>query len=149
MRRGSCVGIALLALGLFATPLLGQSTGGGAPPGGREISRLKQNYPNPFNPETHIPFVLTEEDLQRDGSAVVSIRIFNVLQQLVAVPVALEHPDGNRALVDGLRYSAPGEKVAYWDGRDKNGREVASGVYYYMLVINGQRAGLLKMLVLK
>lgn len=149
MRRGSCVGIALLALGLFATPLLGQ-TGGGAPPGQRESgSRLKQNYPNPFNPETRIPFILTEEDFQNDGTAVVSIRIFNVLQQLVAVPVALEHPEGNQAVLDGLRYHTPGEKVAYWNGRDKNGREVASGLYYYMLVINGKKAGLLKMVVLK
>lgn len=149
MRRGSCVGIVLLAIGLFATPGLAQSTGGTGPPGDREVGRLKQNYPNPFNPETTIPFELPDELFEGGKSVVVSLRIYNVLQQLVAVPVAKNHPEGNGALIESLRYDSPGAKEAHWNGHDRNGRQVASGVYYYMLIINGQKSDVRKMVVLK
>ena len=139
MRRIHCVGVILLALGILSVPLHGQDAGGGAPPGGRERGfRLEQNYPNPFNPSTRIPFVL-EETMFKDGRpVVVSIRIFNLLQQLVAVPTALNHPLGNGVPVLDLAYDTPGRKEAYWDGRDRNGREVASGVYYLPLGVNDQ-----------
>jgi hypothetical protein len=32
----------------------------------------------------------------------------------------------------------PGAKSAYWDGLDDSGQTVASGVYLYRLVVNGQ-----------
>jgi hypothetical protein len=150
MRRGSSVGvILLLALGLFAFPLHAQSSDGNAP-GSRERGfRLGQNYPNPFNPETFIPFELSSE-LFQDGAPVrVTIRIYNVLQQLVAVPVALNHPYGNSMPVDNLEYAGEGQYVAWWDGYDRTGRKAASGVYYLQLVINGQGSALRKMLVTK
>ncbi len=109
-------------------------------PGGEPESgfTLGQNYPNPFNPETRIPFDLHEGLFSDGGTAVVSIRIYNVLTQLVASPTALNHPRGQAPLVD-LEYASPGRYEGYWDGRDQFGREVASGVYFVQLTVNGAR----------
>ncbi|CAN5502273.1 hypothetical protein BH24GEM3_BH24GEM3_00480 [soil metagenome] len=100
--------------------------------------RLDQNYPNPVNRETWIPFIL-EESLFEDGNpGIVTIRIVNVLRQLVAIPVAEDHPEGARVPVLELPFRTPGRKTAYWDGKDTAGRRVPSGVYYCQLVVNGQ-----------
>ena len=101
--------------------------------------RLRQNYPNPFNPETRIPFELLEGLFSDGGTAVVSIRILNVLQQFVATPTAINHPSGQAPLVD-LQYMTPGQYEAYWDGRDQSGREVASGIYFVVVTVNGATA---------
>jgi hypothetical protein len=103
---------------------------------------LLQNYPNPFNPATTIPFRLSEE-LFRDGRRpVVSLRIYNVLAQLVAVPSLQQ--SGQRLENLELDCQSPRdgfcEFSAYWDGHwDGTTREAASGVYVYQLVVNGQR----------
>lgn len=140
MRRFSSVGvILLLALGILSVPLYGQDAGGGPPPGGRERGfRLEQNYPNPFNPSTRIPFYLDAGMFEEGVPVVVSIRIYNVLQQLVAIPTALNHPEGSGVPVDQLVYTVAGAQEAFWDGRDRNGREVASGIYYLQLIVNGE-----------
>ncbi|MDP3772889.1 MAG: hypothetical protein Q8Q85_01325, partial [Gemmatimonadales bacterium] len=52
----------------------------------RNQVELLQNYPNPFNPATTIPFRLSESLFRSGRGPVVSIRIYNVLAQLVAVP---------------------------------------------------------------
>ena len=100
--------------------------------------RLEQNYPNPANPETYIPFYLEEGLFQNGDTRVVSIRIVNILRQLVAIPKAVGLPRGRDVPVNNLRYTEPGRKVAYWDGRDLRGRRVPSGVYYCELVVDGQ-----------
>jgi hypothetical protein len=110
--------------------------------------QLGQNYPNPFNPETTIPFVLGE-DLFVNGSAVVSIRIFNILTQLVAHPIALGHPSGQGVEIDRLEYAQPGRYEAFWDGNDLQGRQVASGIYLMQLTVNGLKPLTRKMYVLK
>ena len=97
---------------------------------------LGQNYPNPFNPETRIPFELLEGLFTDGGTAIVSVRIYNVLQQFVASPIALSHPRGQAPLVE-LEYVTPGRYEAYWDGLDQFGREVASGIYFVVLTVNG------------
>jgi hypothetical protein len=79
---------------------------------------LMQNYPNPFNPETWIPYQLT-------GPADVSISIYNVNGQMV------------RQLDLGSKL--PGHytdksRAAYWDGKNKAGEEIASGLYFYSIV---------------
>ena len=99
---------------------------------------LGQNYPNPFNPETRIPFELHEGLFSDGGTAVVSIHIFDVLTQFVANPTALNHTSGQAPLVD-LEYSSPGRYEAYWDGRNQFGREVASGIYFVQMTVNGAR----------
>lgn len=97
---------------------------------------LGQNYPNPFNPETRIPFDLNEVLFTDGRTAVVSVRIYNVLQQFVSSPIALSHPSGQASLVD-LEYGSPGRYEAYWNGLDQSGREVASGIYFVQLTVNG------------
>jgi hypothetical protein len=80
--------------------------------------------------------------------AVVTLRIFNVLQQFVASPKALNHSQGSVA-VENLEYDSPGLKEAFWDATDRQGRKVASGIYYQQLIVNGERRGLKKMVVTK
>lgn len=140
MRRGECVGlICFLALGLSPVPVQGQNVRSGGPPAGQEPSfQLEQNYPNPFNPSTRIPFYLGELLFEGGNPVAVSVRIYNVLQQLVAIPVALNHEEGSGVPVDALVYGTPGRKEAYWDGLDRDGRKVASGIYYVQLVVNGE-----------
>jgi hypothetical protein len=107
------------------------------PPSGGNGFDLEQNYPNPFNPETTIPFVLGEELFAAGGRVAVSMRIFNLLGQPVASPVALRHPAGP-VQIQGLEYTQPGRHEGYWDGTDQSGRQVASGIYFIQLTVNGQ-----------
>jgi hypothetical protein len=136
MRRTLGVVLSVLLLLFGASALSAQSTGD--PPAGQASGfQLEQNYPNPFNPETKIPFVLTE-DLFVDGRpVVVSLRIFNLLQQVVAIPSALGHPSGEGVPVRQLEYFMPGRYEAFWDGTDSSGRQVASGIYFMQLTVNG------------
>jgi len=99
--------------------------------------QLEQNYPNPFNPETTIRFVLGDA-LFADGRPVmVTVRIFNLLGQPVAYPVALSHPAGAGVETRSLEYAQPGRYEAFWDGTDQSGRQVSSGIYFVQLTVNG------------
>jgi len=137
MRRILSVFLLSVLLGL-APGISAQVPPGDARPTGEQESgfTLGQNYPNPFNPETRIPFDLLEVLFSDGGTAVVFVRIYNVLQQFVATPTALSHPSGQAPLVD-LEYVTPGRYEAYWDGLDQSGREVASGIYFVRLTVNG------------
>lgn len=129
--------VLLLLIGTSAAGLHAQEGGGDASSGQANGFQLQQNYPNPFNPETTIPFVLGE-DLFVDGRpARVSLRILNLLQQVVAHPVALGHPSGEGVELDGLEYTQPGRYEAFWDGLDRSGQQVASGIYFMQLTVNG------------
>ena len=78
---------------------------------------LYPNYPNPFNPETWIPFQLPQ-------SAQVIINIYN------AAGVSI------RQLNLGVRSAGSyltKDQAAYWDGKNKKGENLPSGVYYYQL----------------
>jgi hypothetical protein len=97
---------------------------------------LEQNYPNPVNPETFIPFRLEESLFRNADTAVVTLRIHNILRQVVAIPEALDHPSGRRVRLINTVFTEPGRTIAYWDGKDAAGRRVPSGVYYYELVVN-------------
>jgi hypothetical protein len=143
---GVCV-VLLLALGLFASPALAQQRGTGRQD---RPSGLRQNYPNPMNPETNIPFELGPELFEGGKQALVTVRIYSVLRQLVAIPVARSHPLGGAPPIQRLEYSMPGSYEAYWDGLNRDGRKVASGIYFVLLEVNGRRYGeLLKMTVAK
>ncbi len=73
---------------------------------------LFQNYPNPFNPETEIRFQLPQ-------ASRVELHIYNALGQKI------------RTLADGQLQA--GQHKFRWDGRDKRGQGVATGVYFYRL----------------
>jgi hypothetical protein len=139
MRRLIFIGVcSLVLLAIPPQTAAAQDTGSDAP-ATESGFELQQNYPNPFNPSTRIPFTL-RPSLFEDGQPVrVTMRIFNVLQQLVAFPTAVNHPMGNGSPVNELVYETPGQKEAFWDGRDTNGRQVASGVYYLQVIVKGKR----------
>ncbi len=138
MRR-MAVGVSLVFLlfGLSASLSAQEVPPGGSTGEPTSGFQLEQNYPNPFNPETKIPFVLQEDLFAQGRPVVVSIRIYNLLSQVVAVPTALRHPMGEGVPVMNLEYPRPGRWEAYWDGRDQNGRQVASGIYFMQLTVNG------------
>lgn len=73
---------------------------------------LAQNYPNPFNDGTRIRFTLS-------AAVPVTLEIYDIRAMKIAT------------LVEAT-YSA-GEHVVQWDGRDSEGRPVASGIYLYRL----------------
>ncbi|KAA3613894.1 MAG: T9SS C-terminal target domain-containing protein [Calditrichaeota bacterium] len=75
---------------------------------------LQQNYPNPFNPQTHIEYAIPV-----DKNVQTSLKIYNVQGQLV------------RVLVDERQDA--GVYNVRWDGRDKSGRILPSGLYLYEL----------------
>jgi hypothetical protein len=147
MRRAPAVLLWLLVIyGSLSPPLLhGQQTG--EPPPSRGFW-LEQNAPNPVTDETWIPFYLEESLFENGETRLVTIQIFNVLNQLVAVPRAPDHPRGKDLPVVSLPYTDAGRKVAYWDGKDTSGRRVPSGVYYSQLVVNGQTPQMRKLIVL-
>lgn len=103
-------------------------------PRGRKAGTLGQNYPNPVNPETHIPFSLTCVE-GSSADFVVSVRIYNVLAQLVAVPVLQESGEP----VENISLPC-GDYIGFWDGKmRKTGREAPAGIYIYELVVDGER----------
>jgi hypothetical protein len=86
---------------------------------------LSQNYPNPFNPATTIEFSIPED-------AVVTLKVYNMLGQVVAT------------LADREEFSS-GENWVELDGAN-----LATGVYYYRIVVNdGQFQDLRKMVLMK
>jgi hypothetical protein len=127
----------------FAWPgwLLGLLAGIG-PPGAAQANlppptvELKENYPNPFFPATTIPFTISQEVCAKGHQPVVSLKIYNVLVQVVAIPVLA---NGSAERLDSLRLRC-GEYRAHWDGKYLDGRrEATPGIYYYQLTVDGER----------
>jgi hypothetical protein len=143
------LGVLLVLLAILGLPDQASAQTRPGDPVGQETGgfQLRQNYPNPFNPETTIPFVLTEEAFVEGRPAVVSMRVLNLLQQFVAVPRAIRHPSGEVGVAN-LEYTRPDQYEAFWDGRDRDGRQVASGVYLLQITVNG-RSRVMKMYVAK
>jgi len=115
------------------------------------LVELKQNYPNPFNPATTIPFTLNGDLFANGHRPRVSLKIYNVLAQLVAVPIFQGTGEDldNLELTCSTAGSTPCPFTAYWDGKVlKTDREAASGVYIYQLVVDGRRFTK-KMIVMK
>ena len=73
---------------------------------------LVGNYPNPFNPETIISFSLDVETLLR-------IDIFNIKGQKVNTLINQIYNPGNHTVI--------------WNGKDTNGTDVSSGLYFYQM----------------
>ncbi|TFH46763.1 MAG: T9SS C-terminal target domain-containing protein [ANME-2 cluster archaeon] len=77
------------------------------------VYALKQNYPNPFNPSTTIGFTLPKSEF-------VELKVFNILGEKVATLVSNKLNQGNHTYT--------------FDGKN-----IASGVYYYQLVAGDYR----------
>ena len=142
---------AFLLLTLILMPRVGSAQGTSTTPK-NPVAKLGQNYPNPFNPETRIPFTVGDYPTCTDRSHQykVTLRILNVLAQLVAIPV-IQGGAGNVAGGQPLQnVLVPcGQYVAYWNGNYLNtSKEAASGVYLAALDVDGQRF-IIKMIVMK
>jgi hypothetical protein len=85
------------------------------------------NYPNPFNPETNIIYYVPT-------SGRVSVKIYNLRGKLV------------KKLYVG--YKGKGNYIVHWNGKNENGHEVASGIYYCVITQQNYRR-VKKMVLLK
>ena len=131
------------AAGQGSLPQTGRGRGAGL--------ELGQNYPNPVTSDTRIPFTIGDASCS-DPSRMyrVSLRIYNVVAQLVAVPV-LQGGTGNTAGGDRIDnvYLTCDKYIAYWDGSNLNTQQaVPGGVYLFRLEVDG-KAVVKKMLVSK
>ncbi|MCH8024027.1 MAG: T9SS type A sorting domain-containing protein, partial [Candidatus Marinimicrobia bacterium] len=88
---------------------------------------LRQNYPNPFNPSTTVRF-----DLPLATS--VHLAVYDLLGREVL------------RLVDGHLEAGYHQRV--WNGRDRDGREVPTGIYFVRLV-SGEFSAVRKMILMK
>lgn len=86
---------------------------------------VDQNVPNPFNPVTAIRMQLVED-------AVVSMKIFNILGEEVAV------------LLHNAKIES-GYQQVIWNGRDKFNRKLPSGLYLYQTIMKNDQGKLLHM----
>jgi len=77
--------------------------------------KLEQNYPNPFNGYTTFKYVLPKE-------STVSFIIYDIL--------------GRRIKTLQNQKMTAGTFNVSWDGRDDNGKEVVSGIYFYSFKAN-------------
>ncbi len=93
---------------------------------------LLTNYPNPFNPETWIPYQLAKPTN-------VTLTIYAVDGRVIRT-LALGHQPA------GMYHSK--NRAVYWDGRNKVGEPVASGLYFYTLTA-GEFTATRKMLIRK
>jgi len=81
--------------------------------------RLEQNFPNPVNENTVIRYSLLVD------RSVISLKIYNILGKEV------------KTLVNGRQRS--GHYSVTWEGKDKEGREVGSGIYFCRLEVKGEK----------
>ena len=89
---------------------------------------LFQNYPNPFNPSTKISYSVKE-------SGLVKLNIYDVSGRIVRILVNEEKPSGNYG--------------AIWDGRNEQGKSVASGIYFYIFTVGENTLNSKHMILLK
>ena len=137
------VALVVLALSAFMPGEL--SAQGSSPQSGRARGsglELGQNFPNPVISDTRIPFSVGDGAGCSDPSRLyrVSMRVYNVLAQPVAVPV-LQVGAGNVAGGEQIErlFLTCGQYFAYWDGKDSRTQQVvASGVYLYRLEVDGK-----------
>ena len=80
---------------------------------------LNQNYPNPFSRHAASGNSATEIAYTLSVASPVRLSIYNLMGQEIAV------------LIDETQTA--GNKKATWDGRDRAGAQVLSGVYFYRL----------------
>ncbi|MBC8180595.1 T9SS type A sorting domain-containing protein [candidate division KSB1 bacterium] len=92
-----------------------------------EVFALLQNYPNPFNPETNIRF-----QIAKAGNVVVNV--YSVLGEKICTLVDAEYEPGQHSVV--------------WEGKDQNGINVASGIYFYQIE-TGNNIAVRKMMLMR
>lgn len=97
-----------------------------------EETSLRQNYPNPFNPITNIVYDVGLLDGLRQN---VSITVYNILGQHVATLVE--------------NHDQIGQFHVQWNGRDKFGQMLPTGIYFVQLRTNTGIVNNRKMMLMK
>jgi len=85
---------------------------------------LSQNYPNPFNRITTILYKIPQLN-----SAAATVKVDLVIYDILGNQI--------RTLVNTMKH--PGTYRVYWDGKDRFGKPVASGIFFYELKAGNQR----------
>ena len=80
------------------------------------VTALNNVYPNPFNPVAFIPY-----SIEKGRTDQVRIHVYNSRGQIVRTLIDKPHTEGNYQL--------------QWDGRDANGNECATGVYFVRMIV--------------
>ncbi|UCE07572.1 MAG: T9SS type A sorting domain-containing protein [bacterium] len=86
---------------------------------------LSQNYPNPFNKVTTIIYKIPQPTSSPSTSVKVNLTIYDILANRI------------RTLVNVMQ--GQGTYRVYWDGKDQQGNEITSGIYFYELKAGKQR----------
>jgi hypothetical protein len=89
---------------------------------------LFQNYPNPFNPGTKILFKLSM-------SGIITIEIIDIHGKVISYLVSATY--------------SPGSYCVEWNGKDKNGFPLSSGIYFYRFGINRKISEIKKMMLIR
>jgi hypothetical protein len=146
------------ALGLLVCMLLTSRASGQVAEradGSRRRGVLGQNEPNPFSRQTTIPFSVGDAQCAVGTQRhVVTLRIYNILSQVIAIPTLVDSTTGDppsdppkARTIANLTLSC-GSYAAHWDGKhSSDNREAAPGVYMYQLMIDGHPSGMKKMLL--
>ncbi len=77
-----------------------------------KVYRLASNYPNPFNPQTTIAFDLPEAQDVR-------LMVYDIKGRLIKELVSKQMEAGSHTVL--------------WNGTDRSGHRMASGVYFYQI----------------
>jgi hypothetical protein len=93
-----------------------------------ESNSSLSNYPNPFNPTTTIEFSI-------QNNSKVELSIFNIKGQKIITLANDVYANGTHSVI--------------WNGDDKSGKIVSSGIYFYKLQVNGKMEAMKKCLLLK
>ncbi len=93
------------------------------------IINLSQNYPNPFNGTTKISFNLKSQ------------------QKVTLIIYDLTGKEVKRLIYN--QGSTVGVHEVIWNGKNNGGREVASGIYLYTLILKNSRVHAKKLIYLK
>lgn len=83
-------------------------------PGLPLLDVLYQSYPNPMNPAATISYSVTE-------TGRVTLRVYDVAGRVL------------RVLVDEVKQASPEPYSVVWDGKNDQGAEVSSGVYFCLM----------------
>ena len=96
---------------------------------------LGEGIPDSLTGSITIPFSILPEVCSRGHVPTVTLKIFNVLVQVVAIPALEGEAPGSLA---GTKLKCGAYRVR-WDGKQLDGRPATTGVYYYQLSVDGER----------
>ena len=106
---------------------------------------LYQNYPNPFTTSTTISF-----NLATDLHGFARIKIYNIKGQIVKEFKRQKVSSTELCSVKGKRQEVKGKSIeVVWDGKDDNGNQVSSGIYFYQIKVSDNYSEIKKMVILR